>query len=215
METSPPRNVPGLLEVKTTGITRVESLDSAHLVTPPSEALSSISQTVTAAAGGNGPFASQQQRAKSDTATKVSSLERIAAQLQANQLMRNQTLEIKTEAMATSSGPILTTSSVTRTSNSPVQYTSSSSGGTVSTETLSKVNLDHPATGTGTGSVTATPTSYMTAVTTTASTTSASTQPGGQDSSLGKRVRKQSSKYEDYEQPSLTVRYTHAWHMYM
>lgn len=81
-------------------------------------------------------------------------------------------------------------------------------GGSVTAQTLSKVNLNSSLMkGTGTGSVTATPTSYMTAVTTTASTTSASAV-GSQDSLLGKRVRKQSTKYEDYEQPPLPVSWT-------
>ena len=46
---------------------------------------------------------------------------------------------------------------------------------------------------TGTGSITATPTAYTTAVTTIASSTTTTT------SELGKRIRKTSTKYEDYE----------------
>ena len=50
--------------------------------------------------------------------------------------------------------------------------------------------------------MTATPTAYTTAVTTTASTT---TMTSGEmaSSMLGKRIRRQSSKYEDYEQQTL------------
>ena len=54
---------------------------------------------------------------------------------------------------------------------------------------------------TGTGSVTATPSAYTTAVMTTATTTTTIT-PG---QLLGKRVRRQSSKYEDYEQQTLSA----------
>ena len=46
---------------------------------------------------------------------------------------------------------------------------------------------------TGTGSITATPTAYTTAVTTIASSTTTTT------AELGKRIRKTSTKYEDYE----------------
>lgn len=58
---------------------------------------------------------------------------------------------------------------------------------------------------TGTGSVTETPAVYTTAVTTTATTTT-STSPGQTVSQIvGKRVRRQSSKYEDYEQQTSVV----------
>lgn len=187
----PPHNVPSL-EVKTTGITRVPSLDSAHL-----PALLTSAHT-----NPNDPSLQVQKAKTENTITKVSSLERIAAQLQANQLLKSQTLEIKTEAVTTI-GPTLTTVSA-RSSRSPVEHTSANNGSSVTAQTLSKVNLNTSLKGIGTGSVTATPTSYMTAVTTTASTTSASIV-GSQESLLGKRVRKQSTKYEDYEQPTVTV----------
>lgn len=58
---------------------------------------------------------------------------------------------------------------------------------------------------TGTGSVTATPTAYTTAVTTTATTTTNTTVGQSSGPLLGKRVRRQSSKYEDYEQQTATV----------
>ena len=67
-------------------------------------------------------------------------------------------------------------------------------------------SIDHavvPIIVTGTGSVTATPTAYTTTVTTLATSTTSMTS---QDSSgvLGKRIRRTSTKYEDFEQP-LTV----------
>lgn len=201
VKTTPSLNVPSL-EVKTTGITRVVSLDSAHPINEPTASYTTTTPPTTAAQS-NDPFPT---KAKTDTLSKVSSLERIAAQLQANQLLKSQTLEIKTEALSTV-GPTLTTPSM-RTSNSPVEEPSKNGngGGSVTAQTVSKVNLDTSlVVGTGTGSVTATPTSYMTAVTTTASTTTASVM-GSQDSLLGKRVRKQSTKYEDYEQPAAMVR---------
>ena len=58
---------------------------------------------------------------------------------------------------------------------------------------------------TGTGSVTATPTAYTTAIMTTATTTTSTTIGQTQGSLLGKRIRRQSSKYEDYEQQTVTV----------
>lgn len=59
---------------------------------------------------------------------------------------------------------------------------------------------------TGTGSVTATPTAYTTAVMTTATTTTSTLVGQTSGALLGKRVRRQSSKYEDYEQQTATVR---------
>ena len=58
---------------------------------------------------------------------------------------------------------------------------------------------------TGTGSVTATPTAYTTAVMTTATTTTSTTVGQSAGPLLGKRVRRQSSKYEDYEQQTAMV----------
>ena len=58
---------------------------------------------------------------------------------------------------------------------------------------------------TGTGSITATPTAYTTAVTTTATSTTPTT---GQETVLGKRFRRSSTKYEDYEQPLAIVSFS-------
>lgn len=52
---------------------------------------------------------------------------------------------------------------------------------------------------TGTGSITATPTAYTTAVTTLAASTTTTTT--GQETVLGKRIRRTSTKYDDFEQP--------------
>lgn len=102
-------------------------------------------------------------------------------------------LEIKTEAVTTS-GPTLTMVE----QRSPDTATSQNSS-FVTTQTVDQVNI--PAV-TGTGSVTATPTAYTNAVTTSASTTSAEHEVNV----LGKRIRRQSTKYEDYEQHTITVR---------
>lgn len=147
---------------------------------------------------------------------RISAIERIAAQLQANKAPK-----IKTEAVSTTG---LTSTSPTRRSpdtgtqclppSDPQEYSNTNGGGSqtttnggsfVTTQTISKVNV--PPTVTGTGSVTATPTSYTTAVTTTASTTTAVSEGRHQDSTtvLGKRPRKASTKYEDLEQPSTPV----------
>ena len=58
---------------------------------------------------------------------------------------------------------------------------------------------------TGIGSVTATPTAYTTAVMTTATTTTSMTPVRLTGQLLGKRVRRQSSKYEDYDQQTLSA----------
>lgn len=199
MRSSTPQNVPSL-EVKTTGITRVTSLDSAPKKEEPIKDIDTPPFTINNSKNLAFPPTT---KLKSDGGTKVSSLERIAAQLQANQLLKSQSLEIKSEAVC-STDTTMTTFTASRSSVSPLPctLTPSSGGSVVITQTLSKVNLNNTVKGTGTGSVTATPTSYMTAVTTTASTTSASLV--GQDL-LGKRVRKQSTKYEDFEQPMAVV----------
>ena len=150
---------------------------------------------------------------------RMSAIERIAAQLQANN--NNKAPKIKTEAVSTTG---LTNTSPTRRSPDtgtqclpPSDQQAYNNGGSaagllvqattnggsfVTTQTISKVNV--PPTVTGTGSVTATPTSYTTAVTTTASTTTAVSH---QDTMtvLGKRPRKASTKYEDLEPPSTPV----------
>lgn len=57
---------------------------------------------------------------------------------------------------------------------------------------------------TGTGSITATPTLFTDAVTTMATSTTPTT---GQETVLGKRTRKTSTKYdEDFEKPAIVVR---------
>ena len=200
MRSSTPQNVSSL-EVKTTGIIRVACLDGAPKKEEPNKDTRTPPPT-TSTSNILTPFPLS-TKSKFDGPTKVSSLERIAAQLQANQLLKCQSLEIKSEAVC-STGTTMTTFTASRPSNSPLPctLTPSSGGSVVITQTLSKVNLNKTMKGTGTGSVTATPTSYMTAVTTTASTTSASVV--GQDL-LGKRVRKQSTKYEDFEQPTAMV----------
>ena len=58
---------------------------------------------------------------------------------------------------------------------------------------------------TGTGSVTATPSAYTTAVTTTATTTTSTTPGQSVGQMAGKRIRRQSSKYEDYEQQTVAA----------
>lgn len=132
--------------------------------------------------------------------TKLSPLERITAQLHANKMPQN--LEIKTEAVSTTG--LTETSPIQRSPDAGLQcpVSQAANGSFVTTQTISKVNI---ATVTGSGSVTATPTSYTTAVTTTASTTTASSVHQDSGTVLGKRVRRQSSKYEDQEQQSTTV----------
>ncbi len=112
------------------------------------------------------------------TMKKMSHLERIAAQLQANRLPK--VLEVKTEA--------ITTSGLTTTISMPHRGSDASQPKSVATYTVNKMVVD------------VTTASQVTPVTTVASTTSA------QESILGKRIRRQSSKYEDYEQHSITVR---------
>lgn len=199
MRSSTPQNVSSL-EVKTTGITRVASLDGAPKKEEPNKD-PHTSPPTTNTSNNLTPF--PPTKSKFEGGTKVSSLERIAAQLQANQLLKSQSLEIKSDAVC-STGTTMSTFTASRPSNPPLTctLTPSSGGSVVVTPTLGQVNLNMTMKGTGTGSVTATPTSYMTAVTTTASTTSASVV--GQDL-LGKRVRKQSTKYEDFEQPTAMV----------
>ncbi len=95
-------------------------------------------------------------------------------------------LEVKTEAVS-STGPTIT---------SHAQERSLEGGAGSSFARASATTV------TGTGSVTATPTAYTTAVTTIASTTTVASGEVA-SSSLGKRIRRQSSKYEDYEQQTL------------
>ncbi len=107
------------------------------------------------------------------TMKKVSHLERIAAQLQANRLPK--VLEVKTEA--------ITTSGLTTTNSLPHRGSDASQPKSAATYTVNKMVVD------------VTTVSQVTPVTTSA-----------QESILGKRIRRQSSKYEDYEQHSITVR---------
>lgn len=82
---------------------------------------------------------------------------------------------------------------------SPLATVSSTS----STMTTTSLALEGSVT--GTGSVTATPTAYTTAVMTTATTTTSTLIGQSSGGMLGKRVRRQSSKYEDYEQQTAIV----------
>lgn len=182
--TSKPSSVPQLqtstLQVKSGNVTNVSSLQvkTEHIASIP-------------------------QLPKPGAMTKLSPLERIAAQLHASKMPQN--LEIKTEAVSTSG--LTVTSPDQRSPDMGSQQclvSQAANGSFVTTQTISKVNV---ATVTGSGSVTATPTSYTTAVTTTASTTTASSvhQDSGGTSVLGKRVRRQSSKYEDQDQQTTPV----------
>ena len=124
------------------------------------------------------------------TVTKVSSLQAVSTP----------SPETKTEAVSTT-GPTVS-SPIQRSPDAGVSQAASF----VATQTVGKLSIPSV---TGTGSVTATPTVYTTAITTTASTTTMTTTSSGQEgaasSLLGKRVRRQSTKYEDYEQQSLIV----------
>lgn len=139
---------------------------------------------------------------KSEGVKQVESLGRLPSSLP----VIPSALEIKTEAVSTT-GPSVTSPVQQRSPDAGI--TSSSAGSFVTTQTVGKIDI--PVTVTGTGSVTATPIAYTSAVTTTASTTTmTAAQDGittGQDASiLGKRIRRQSTKYEDYEQQAMTVR---------
>ena len=186
-----------LLDAKVTGVPRLPSLEVQ------SEAISNLS-ALTVQSGGvtNVPSLQVQtegiQKVSSlqitkGTVTKVSSLEVVSN-------FKTPSPETKTEAVSTTGQTV--TSPVQRSPDAGVSQASSF----VTTQTVSKVNVPSV---TGTGSVTATPTVYTTAITTTASTTTMTTTSSGQEgaaaSLLGKRVRKQSTKYEDYEQQTLTV----------
>ena len=69
---------------------------------------------------------------------------------------------------------------------------------------LTEIARSTPATVvTGTGSITATPTAFTDAISTTATSTTPTT---GQETVLGKRNRRTSTKYdEDFEKPSIVV----------
>lgn len=206
---------PPSLKIESGSITSVPSLQvrTEHVSTVPSLDVK--------------PTLSQPSPKQQLPAQRVSALERIAAQLQANN--NNKAPKIKTEAVSTTG---LTSTSPTRRSpdtgtqclgpptepqgyntgnssaaNGGLSQPNANGGSFVTTQTLSKLNV--PPMVTGTGSVTATPTSYTTAVTTTASTTTATSDVHQQDALtvLGKRPRKASTKYEDLEQPSTPVRW--------
>lgn len=225
VQSMPPQTVSSL-QVTTASITRLPLLveNDPPLTTnpPPTEPINnntnSTASSLTVESGSITSVPSLQVRTEHvskvpslDVKPRMSAIERIAAQLQANKAPK-----IKTEAVSTTG---LTNTSPTRRSPDtgtqclPPSENGSGSAGTVvlpttnggsfvTTQTISKVNV--PPTVTGTGSVTATPTSYTTAVTTTASTTTAVSH---QDVTtvLGKRPRKASTKYEDLEQPSTPV----------
>lgn len=172
VRTLPPKTVSSL-QIETAAVTRVTKLEvnSEHSSTKsPSMPL------VQAASPGQAPSH------LAPTIKKVSNLERIAAQLQANKLPKSS--EIKTEAITTSG--LTTTNSLSRRNSDAGQPNAKS----VNTYTINKTVV----------SPVDVVTSQVTPVTTIASTTTA------QESILGKRIRRQSSKYEDYEQHSITVR---------
>ncbi len=102
------------------------------------------------------------------TMKKVSHLERIAAQLQANKLPK--VSEVKTEAITTS-GLTTTNSLLQRGSDASQPKSVATYNKMVDVTTVSPVATN-----------------------------------AAQESILGKRIRRQSSKYEDYEQHSITVR---------
>ena len=114
---------------------------------------------------------------------KSSPLERIAAQLHANKFSKN--AEVKTEAVTTSG--LTSTNSTPRRSPDAGQPSQS---GSVVTQTVNKMSVS------------------PVDVTTSHVTTAASTTTVGVDenhSVLGKRFRRQSTKYEDYDQQTITV----------
>ena len=184
------------LEVKTTGISRVPSLEvkTEHVVAvsaPQSvraPGLQVQSQGVT--------IVSSLLQVKSEGVTNLPTLPGGGADVGA--IVEMPGLEIKTEAVSTSG--LVVTSPVERRSPDTGLSSPASGGAGVSTPG-GLVGM----TVTGSGSVTATPTVYTTAVTTTATTTTTPTGQEGASSLLGKRIRRQSTKYEDYEQQTLTV----------
>ena len=161
------------LQVQTTSVTHVPALEvNSESIQADSSKYSTSSLHVSP-----GQVSTVSSLHTSPSVKKVSNLERIAAQLQANKLPK--TTEVKTEAVTTSG---LTTTNSTR--GPDLGQAQSVTTHTVNKMTMSPVD---------------TTTSQVTPVTTVASTTTA------QESVLGKRVRRQSSKYEDYEQQTLTV----------
>lgn len=204
MKSLPPQHV-NSLNVKSLGTSNATTLE-----VKPESVTNSPALTVQSGGTANVPLLQVQThgitkvpslQVKSEGVTKVTSLDNIASSLPAIP----STLEIKTEAVST------TGSAVT----SPVQHSpdagisQSPAGSFVMTQTVHKANI--PTSVTGTGSVTAIPNAYTSAVTTTASTTTTTVAQEGvttcQDPSiLGKRIRRQSTKYEDYEQQTMIVR---------
>ena len=161
------------LQVQTTSVTPVSALE----VNSESIQADSSKYSMSSLHVAPGQVSTVSSLHTSPSVKKVSNLERIAAQLQANKLPKN--TEVKTEAVTTSG---LTTTNSTR--GPDLGQAQSVTTHTVNKMTVSPVDVT---------------TSLVTPVTTVASTTTA------QESILGKRVRRQSSKYEDYEQQTLTV----------
>lgn len=183
-----------LLDAKATGVPRL----------PPLEVQSEAIATLTVQSGGVTNVPSL--RVQTEGIQKVSSVQMTPGtvtkvpSLQVVSNSKTPSPETKTEAVSTTSPTV--TSPIQRSPDAGVSQASSF----VTTQTISKVDVPSV---TGTGSVTATPTVFTTAITTTASSTTTTSTSSGQEGSppsiLGKRVRRQSTKYEDYEQQSLTV----------
>lgn len=125
---------------------------------------------------------------------KSSPLERIAAQLHANKFSKN--AEVKTEAVTTSG--LTNTNSTAR--RSPDAGQPSQSGSSVVTQTVNKMSV----------SPVDVTTSHVTPMTKAASTTTIGTGVQESPSVLGKRFRRQSTKYEDYDQQTITVCHVHS-----
>ena len=204
MKSLPPQHVKSL---------NVQSLGSSNttmLEVKPESVANSSALTIQSGGTANVPSLQVQTQGitkvpslqvKSEGVTKVTSLDNIASSLP----VIPSTLEIKTEAVSTTGSAV--TSPVQHSPDAGISQSPASSF--VMTQTVHTANV--PTTVTGTGSVTAIPNAYTNAVTTAASTTTTTAAQEGvttcQDASiLGKRIRRQSTKYEDYEQQTMIVR---------
>jgi hypothetical protein len=128
-----------------------------------------------------------------------------ALQIQSGIVQNVPTLEIQSTAALQS--PIVSVPSIFSPSLQVKTEGLSTPSPLTMTDMTPQRSIDHtvvPIIVTGTGSVTATPTAYTTTVTTLATSTTSMTS---QDSSgvLGKRIRRTSTKYEDFEQPLTRV----------
>lgn len=193
----PTEAVPGLA-VTTTGISRVSSLEikTEHIAAVPSLDSAQVPGLQVQSHGVT--TVPSLLEVKSEGVTNVTPC--LGNSIGAAK-MEMPGLEVKTEAVSTSG--LMATSPVERRSPD-AGLGSPASNGAIATTAVSTAGVVGM-TVTGSGSVTATPTAYTTAVTTTATTTTTSTGLEGPSPLLGKRIRKQSTKYEDYEQQTLTV----------